>query len=79
MSQAKVDRYKEDKKNRKEIMAKEKRANMLRTLAGGAVLVVLLGWIGVSGYNWYQASQPLETIYVDTTAVDDYMSSLDAE
>ena len=79
MSQAKVDRYKEDKKNRKEIMAKEKRANMLRTLAGGAVLVVLLGWIGVSGYNWYQASQPLETVYVDTTAVDEYMTNLDAD
>ena len=79
MSQAKVDRYKEDKKNRKEIMAKEKRTNALRKLAGGAVAVALLAWTGVSGYNWYQASQPLETIYVDTTAVDVYMSSLDAE
>ena len=79
MSQAKVDRYKEDKKNRKEIMAKEKRANALRSLAGCAVAVALLAWIGVSGYNWYQASKPLETIYVDTTAVDDYMTNLDAE
>ena len=67
MSQAKVDRYKEDKKNRKEMMAKEKRANALRALAGGAVLVVLLGWIGVSAYDMYQANQPLETVYVDTT------------
>ena len=79
MSQAKVDRYKEDKKNRKETMAKEKRANALRALAGGAVLVVLLGWIGVSAYEMYQAKQPLETIYVDTTAIDDYMGTLDAE
>jgi len=79
MSQAKVDRYKEDKKNRKEIMAKEKRANMLRALAGGAVLVVILGWIGVSAYDMYQANQPLETIYVDTTAIDEYMGILDAE
>ena len=79
MSQAKVDRYKEDKKNRKEMMAKEKRANMLRALAGGAVLVVLLGWIGVSAYDMYQANQPLETIYVDTTAIDEYVNTLDAE
>ena len=79
MSQAKVDRYKEDKKNRKETMAKEKRANALRALAGGAVLVVLLGWIGVSAYGMYQANQPLETIYVDTTAIDEYMGTLDAE
>lgn len=79
MSQAKVDRYKEDKKNRKEMMAKEKRANALRALAGGAVLVVLLGWIGVSAYDMYQANQPLETVYVDTTAIDEYMGTLDAE
>lgn len=79
MSQAKVDRYKEDKKNRKAIMAKEKRANMLRALAGGAVLVVLLGWIGVSAYDMYESSKPLETVYVDTTAIDEYMTNLDAE
>lgn len=79
MSQAKVDRYKEEKKNRKQIMAKEKRANALRALAGGVVVVALLGWIGVSGYNWYLASQPLDTIYVDTTAIDDYMTTLEAE
>lgn len=79
MSQEKVDRYKEAKKNRKEILAKEKRANALRKIAGGVVAVVLIAWIGVSGYNWYQASQPLETIYVDTTAIDDYMTNLNAE
>ncbi|MBQ8279085.1 MAG: hypothetical protein IJZ23_04515 [Roseburia sp.] len=79
MSQAKVDRYKEEKKNRKEIMAKEKRQNTLRALVGGVVAVVLVAWIGVSGYNMYQANKPLETVYVDTTAIDDYMTSLDAE
>ncbi len=79
MSQAKVDRYKENKKNRKEMIAKEKRANMLRAFTGGAVLVVLLGWIGVSAYDMYQANQPLETIYVDTTAIDEYVTTLDAE
>lgn len=79
MSQAKVDRYKEEKKNRKEIMAKEKRANKLRALAGGVIAVVLAAWIGVSGYNMYQAKRPLETVYVDTTALDDYMMNLDAE
>lgn len=79
MSQEKVDRYKEAKKNRKELLAKEKRANALCKIAGGVVAVVLIAWIGVSGYNWYQASQPLETIYVDTTAIDDYMTNLNAE
>lgn len=79
MSQAKVDRYKEDKKNRKEIMAKEKRQRTLVSLAAGVIAVALIAWAGVSGYNMYQASKPLETVYVDTTAIDDYMTNLDAE
>ena len=79
MSQAKVDRYKEAKKNRKEIMAKEKRQQALMKVLGGAVVVVLVAWIGVSGYNMYEANKPLETVYVDTTALDDYMTTLDAE
>lgn len=79
MSQAKVDRYKEAKKNRKEIMAKEKRQQALMKVIGGAVVVVLVAWIGVSGYNMYEANKPLETVYVDTTAIDDYMTTLDAE
>lgn len=79
MSQAKVDRYKEEKRNRKETMAKEKRKHTLSVLAGGLVAVVFAAWIGVSGYNMYQANKPLETIYVDMTEFDNYMSSLDAE
>ena len=79
MSQAKVDRYKEAKKNRKETVAKEKRQQALTKLVGVAVAVVLAAWIGVSGYNMYQASQPLETVYVDTTALDNYINVLNAE
>lgn len=79
MSQEKVNRYKEEKKNRKEMMAKEKRVQKLQTFAGVAVLAVLVGWIGVSAYHVYEANQPLETLYVDITAIDDYMTSLDGE
>lgn len=79
MSQAKVDRYKEAKKNRKETIAKEKRQRVLTKLVGAVVAVVLVAWIGVSGYNMYQTNQPLETVYVDTTAIDDYMTTLEAE
>ena len=43
MSQAKVDRYKEEKKNRQQIMKKEKREWMLTKLAG---VVFLFGWHG---------------------------------
>ena len=76
MSQAKVDRYKEEKRNRKETMAKEKRKHTLSVIVGSLAAVVLAGWIGISGYNMYQASKPLETIYVDLTELDNYMNNL---
>ena len=79
MSQAKVDRYKEEKRNRKAIIVKEKRKQRLNVMIGGLAAVVLAGWIGVSGYNMYQASKPLETIYVDMTELNSYMNNLDVE
>lgn len=79
MSQAKVERNKEAKKNRKETMAKEKRQRTLNRAIAGVVCVALLGWIGYSGYQVYQNTKPLETVYVDMTELNNYMSSLDAE
>ena len=79
MSQEKVNRYKESKKNRKEIMAREKRQRMLSKAAVWVVCGVALGWIGASAYQVYENSKPLETVYVDLTALDDYMAGLDAE
>mgnify|MGYP000069853931 FL=1 len=79
MSQAKVDRYKEEKKNRKKIMAKEKRMRISGYIAGCLVAVGIIGWAGYSGYNAYEASKPMETIYANLDSVTDYMSSLNAE
>lgn len=79
MSQAKVDRYKEEKKNRKKIMAKEKRIRIAGYTAGCLVIATIIGWAGYSGYNAYEASKPMETIYANLDSVTDYMSSLNAE
>ena len=65
MSQAKVDRYKEEKKNRKKTMAKEKRLHLLAVVCGWLVVIALAGWAGVSGYR------------ID--AITDYMNSLSTE
>ena len=73
MSQAKVDRYKEEKKNRKKIMAKEKRMRIAGYVAGCLVAA------GYSGYSAYEANKPMETIYANLDSVTDYMSSLNAE
>ena len=79
MSQAKVERYKEEKRNRKETMARDKRKRMVSTAALAVVGVVLLGWIGTSAYQVYENSKPMETIYTDLTALDDYMAGLEAD
>ncbi len=79
MSQEKVDRYKEQKKNRKVIQAKKKRNAMVARVCGGIVAVALVGWIGFSAVDSYQASQNSKPVTVDITALDEYTASLSAE
>lgn len=69
MSQAKVDKYKEYKANRKEILAKQKKKKQIDRIIGWAVGIVILGGIGVgigiTGYNSYvrwEAAQPTYTV-----------------
>ncbi|MGN0355768.1 MAG: hypothetical protein ACI4EI_11955 [Muricoprocola sp.] len=78
MSQAKVDRYKEEKANRKKIMKKEKREKLLWKIGGYAVVLVMVGWIGFSVYDKVHV-ETAETYAVATTAIDDYLAGLDEE
>ena len=77
MSQAKVDRYKEEKANRKKIMKQEKIKRVLRNIAAFAVIVVLIGWLGVSVYNVHEENQPRQSVEVDYNAVDSYLNSIE--
>lgn len=60
MSQEKVNRYKEYKKNRKEILAKEKRKQRIEKAAAYAVIGVfcagVVGAIGVTVWNQHKAA-----------------------
>lgn len=76
MSQAKVDRNKEQKANRKQIIAREKRQLALFKLCGSAILAAIIGWAGYSAYHIYESNQP--AIYADLTAINDYSASLSA-
>ena len=65
MSQAKVDKYKEYKANKKEILAKEKKKKQIDKIIGWTIGIVILAaigvGIGVTGYNSYArwaAAQP---------------------
>lgn len=79
MSQAKVDRYKEEKKNRKATQAKAKRNALLAKVCGGIVTAALVVWLGYSAVATYQQSVNSGTVTVDTTALDEYTSELTAE
>ena len=85
MSQAKVDRYKEEKKNRAKIMAKEKRNAMITRICGGVLCLALVGWAGFSAFNLYQnrnagneQEEPKELVSytVNMEALEDYFSTL---
>ena len=79
MSQEKVDRYKEEKANRKKIIAKEKRMHKIQIAAGWLVAAAIVCWAGFSGYRAYENSRPMETVYVNLYAIETYMNSRDAE
>lgn len=73
MSQAKVERYKEQKANRKEIMKKQKRKKMIGTTIVSICCVVVIGWVGYSGVVTYQDSLPREEVEVDYATVQEYL------
>ena len=78
MSQAKVDRYKEEKKNRKQTIKKEKRNRILARTIGVVVVAAIVCWIGFSGYSYYQEKKPMTKTELSTTALSDYLSGLTA-
>lgn len=77
MSQEKVNRYKQEKANRKEIMKKEKRMRIVRQTTAAVVFAALVAWVGFSGYQSYTASHTDENTVVDYTAVMDYINGLE--
>ncbi len=84
MSQEKVDRHKEEKKNRAKIIKKEKRQWTLMKVGGVLVAVLLVAWVGVSIYTFTGSQDDattveLPTYTVNTDALDAYMMDLDFE
>ena len=73
MSQAKVDKYKEAKKNRKKQMKKEKIQSYLRRGVACIVAAALIGMAGFSIYNIYESKQE---VTVDYSAIASLSQSL---
>ena len=76
MSQAKVDRYKEEKKNRQAIMKKQKMEWMMTKICGGVIAAVLVVWVGFSIYQTATV-KPADTA-TQTVEVTDYTVNMDA-
>lgn len=76
MSQAKVDRYKQEKANRKQTLKKEKMQKILRRCAAAVVAVALIAGFGYSGYNIYESKKPKEEISVDYSAMTSLSQAL---
>ena len=76
MSQAKVDKYKKENANRKEILAKEKRQKTITKACFSVIAVVLVAWIGISTADFVYESRPKDKIYVQTADIDKYLEDL---
>ena len=84
MSQAKVDRYKEEKTNRAKIIKKEKRVAVLEKLLIALVCAAVVFWIGFSIYRYggsassgsENSTTTSETTDVDLSAIYNFYSAI---
>lgn len=80
MSQEKVDRYKKEKANRKQIMKREKLSSQSEKAGGCILCAAILFWAGYSVYNYTKNSgtDPVETVTteVDLNPIYDYYATL---
>lgn len=79
MSQEKVDRYKQEKVNRKQIMRKQKLMNNMRKGVLVVAALALIGWLGYSAYDIYESGKERTVSEVNYDAVSDYLNGLNAE
>lgn len=78
MSQEKVDRYKKEKANRKQIMKKEKFQNFVRKCVVALAGLLLVCWIGYSAYDMYESRKPTPSVQINYQAFDDFAQELTA-
>ena len=79
MSQAKVDQYKKEKANRKQIMRKQKMMNLARKAVLSLAGLALIGWLGYSAWDMYESGKERVVAEVNYDAVTDYLDSLNGD
>lgn len=76
MSQEKVNQYKEAKKNRKEILKKQKQKALMTKVGVGVVAAILVVWIGYSAVVTIQNAEG-PAVTVDNSAITEYVNGLE--
>ena len=80
MSQEKVDRYKQEKANRQQIMKKQKRNRILGIVLTLVIVIGLVAWFGIAVFRNVSASRaasaPAQVTELDLTEVDNYLQEL---
>lgn len=79
MSQEKVERYKEEKANRKKNLAKQKFQSKVKAVVGTIACLAVAAGIGYLMYTDVQSKKPADKYYCDTKAVTEYISGLSTE
>ena len=78
MSQAKVDRYKQEKANRTKIMKREKQKKLAAKIGACFVGALLVVWIGFSVYDKVHVETP-KSYEVNLDALAEYQNSLSVD
>lgn len=76
MSREKVDRYKKEKANRKQIMRKQKVLKYVRRSVVSVIAAAFVAWIAYSAYDIHESNRVREVAEVDYSAVTDYLNSI---
>lgn len=76
MSQEKVERYKQEKANRKKAIQKQRIMNMIRKAVLGLAALAIVGWLGYSAYQTHEAGKERLVAGVNYDAINNYMSEL---
>ena len=79
MSQEKVNRYKEEKANRKEILRRQRRNSIIARIAFTVVGIVIVAWIGFSAYYNHMENRPRDMVVVNFDSITNYLATLTAE
>ena len=78
MSQEKVDRYKQEKANRKKIIRRQKAMSIVRKGVLVLAALALVAWLGYSAYDMYESGKERTVAEVNYDAVTDYLNGLTA-